>query len=75
MARGHLVALAIYPAGGNAMTIAGGDLNGDGRFDLVVTINQADIGLALLFGNGDGTLRRHRSICPTPRRATRRRRW
>ena len=37
------------------MTIAGGDLNNDGRFDLVVTINQADIGLGLLFGNGNGT--------------------
>ena len=40
------------------MTIAGGDLNGDGRVDLVVTINQADIGLALLFGNGNGTFQR-----------------
>ena len=47
--------LVTYPAGGNTQTIAGGDLNGDGRFDLVLTINQADIGLSLLFGNGNGS--------------------
>jgi hypothetical protein len=47
--------LTTYSAGGNAQSIAGGDLNGDGRFDLVVTINNVSIGLALLMGNGDGT--------------------
>jgi len=47
--------LATYPVGGDPNAIAGGDINGDGRFDLVVTINNIDIGLALLMGNGDGT--------------------
>jgi hypothetical protein len=47
--------LATYPVGGDPHTIAGGDINGDGRFDLVATINDIDIGLALLMGNGDGT--------------------
>ena len=52
---GGFAAMATYPVGGDAMTIAGGDLNGDERPDLVVTINQPDIGLALLMNNGDGT--------------------
>ena len=52
---GGFAPLVAYPAGGDVMSIGGGDLNGDGRFDLVVTINQADIALALLMGNGDGT--------------------
>ena len=47
--------MATFPAGGDAMSIGGGDLNRDGHFDLVVTINQPDIALALLMGNGDGT--------------------
>ena len=52
---GGFAPLAAFPAGGDVTSIGGGDLNGDGRFDLVVTINQPDIALALLMGNGDGT--------------------
>ena len=48
-------AMAVYGVGGDAMTIAAGDLNNDARPDLVVTINNATIGLALLINRGDGT--------------------
>ena len=44
-----------YPVAGGTQAVAAGDFNGDGRVDVVVTINTPQIGLALLTGNGDGT--------------------
>jgi FG-GAP-like repeat len=45
-----------YPVGGgNSQDLAAGDFNGDGRVDLVLTINNPEIGVSLLRGNGDGT--------------------
>lgn len=44
-----------YPAGGYTQDVAAGDLNGDGKQDLVVTNNNAQIGLTVVPGNGDGT--------------------
>jgi hypothetical protein len=44
-----------YPVAGLAQAVAAGDFNGDGRVDLVVTINTPQISLSLLTGNGDGT--------------------
>ena len=42
-------------AGGSAQDLAAGDFNGDGRLDVVVTINDPAVSLSLLTGNGDGT--------------------
>jgi FG-GAP-like repeat len=45
-----------YPVGGgNSQDLTAGDFNGDGRVDLVLTINNPEIGVSLLRGNGDGT--------------------
>ena len=44
-----------YPVAGPTQAVAAGDFNGDGTIDIVVTINNQQIGLAVLFGNGDGT--------------------
>lgn len=44
-----------YPTGGTSQDLAAGDFNSDGRLDLVVSINEPNISLALLTGNGDGT--------------------
>jgi hypothetical protein len=44
-----------YPVGGYTQDVAAGDLNGDGRADLVVTNNNAQIGLTVVLGNGDGS--------------------
>ena len=44
-----------FPAGGQTQDLAAGDFNSDGKQDLAVTINSAQIGLSLLTGNGDGT--------------------
>jgi hypothetical protein len=41
-----------YRTGGAPGTLAAGDVNGDGKMDLVVTTNA---GLIVLLGNGDGT--------------------
>jgi hypothetical protein len=45
-----------YPVAGATQAVAAGDFNGDGRVDVIVTINSPQISLALLTGNGDGTL-------------------
>ena len=44
-----------YPAGGQTQDLAAGDFNGDGRVDLVVSLNDLRFSLSLLTGNGDGT--------------------
>jgi FG-GAP-like repeat len=44
-----------YPVADWTQDLAAGDFNRDGHVDLVVTINNPDIGLSLLLGNGDGT--------------------
>lgn len=44
-----------FPVAGQTQDLAAGDFNGDGRMDLVVTINDPAISLSLLTGNGDGT--------------------
>ena len=44
-----------YPVASWTQDLAAGDFNGDGRIDLVVTINDPQIGLSLLTGRGDGT--------------------
>ena len=46
-----------YPVAGQSQDVAAGDFNGDGRTDLVVTINTPQISLSLLPGNGDGTFK------------------
>ena len=52
---GALGAMVQYPAGGPAQDLATGDFTGDGRLDLVVTINDPQTGMSLLRGNGDGS--------------------
>src|SRR5688500_5084315 len=44
-----------YPVGGQSQDVTAGDFNGDGRIDVVSTINTPQISLSLLLGNGDGT--------------------
>jgi hypothetical protein len=44
-----------YPVGGQAQDLAAGDFNGDGRIDLVISLNDRGFSLSLLSGNGDGT--------------------
>lgn len=44
-----------YPVADWTQHLAAGDFNSDGKTDLVITINNPQIGLALLSGNGDGT--------------------
>jgi hypothetical protein len=44
-----------FAVGGQAQDLAAGDFNGDGRIDLVVSLNDTAFSLSLLRGNGDGT--------------------
>jgi hypothetical protein len=44
-----------YPVASWTQDLAAGDFNGDGLMDLVVTINDPQIGLSLITGNGNGT--------------------
>lgn len=44
-----------YPSGGNAFSVEAGDLNGDGKLDVVVVNGSNSAGV--LLGNGDGTFK------------------
>lgn len=46
-----------YAAGGQTQDLAAGDFNGDGRVDLVVSLNDFEFSVSLLTGNGDGTFK------------------
>jgi hypothetical protein len=47
--------VASYPAGGGIpLKVVTGDVNGDGRLDVVAQV--LDVGLSVLLGNGDGSL-------------------
>jgi hypothetical protein len=46
-----------YPVGPPAQDLVAGDFNGDGRIDVIATLNDPARSLVLLAGNGDGTLR------------------
>src|SRR5438034_9889126 len=45
-----------FPVGSDSITVAVGDFNGDGVPDLVVA-NEGSNNVAVLLGNGDGSLR------------------
>src|SRR6185295_14846347 len=47
--------IVTYPVFSWSQALAAGDFNGDGHVDLMVTINDINIGLSLLIGRGDGT--------------------
>ena len=51
----HISSQGELPTGGQSQDLAAGDFNSDGKQDLAVTINSAQISLSLLTGNGDGT--------------------
>ena len=44
-----------FPIGVQTQAVAAGDFNGDGKVDLVVTLNSPQLSLALLTGTGTGT--------------------
>src|SRR5688572_11021679 len=46
---------ADFSTGVQSQDVAAGDFNGDGRVDLVASLNNAQFSVALLTGNGDGT--------------------
>jgi hypothetical protein len=45
----------VYGTGGNPISVAVADVNGDGKPDLLVTNNSAGGNVGVLLGNGDGT--------------------
>ncbi len=51
---GTFRAAVSYPSGGDATFVAAGDLNGDGKLDLVVANNETN-NVGVLLGNGNGT--------------------
>jgi hypothetical protein len=51
---GSFQAAASYPADVGPQSVAIGDFNGDGKFDLAVS-NASSFNVTLLYGNGDGT--------------------
>jgi hypothetical protein len=52
---GGFAARAEFPVADFQQDLAAGDFNGDGNVDIAVTINNPQIGVSLLAGNGDGT--------------------
>lgn len=52
---GTFRALTQYATAKSTQDIAAGDLNGDGRVDLVATNIDPQVGLTVFMGNGDGT--------------------
>jgi FG-GAP-like repeat len=44
-----------YPSGGNAFSVEAGDINGDGKLDVIVVNGSNSAGV--LLGNGDGTFK------------------
>jgi hypothetical protein len=46
-----------YPAGGEPISIAVGDFNGDGKLDIVVLLESSDAQVGVLLGKGDGTFK------------------